>query len=176
MRSRLRLFAAAAILLLTGAVRAQALEEIKPPFGLTWGERSVRLEQLLKNAKATVVEKRTVDGREAWHVEGLNQTGLKRTVFYFREGELCEVELQYQRDDWDEAKYNTYMTQVRQNLEKRFGPGQLIVRKNEPAGDVAQTVVGYKWAQGTAIIDLFYYSAQNGSNIFRTLSVHYRLD
>ena len=32
-------------------------EDIKPPFGLIWGESSERLERLLKNAKATIVEK-----------------------------------------------------------------------------------------------------------------------
>jgi hypothetical protein len=37
-----------------------------------------------------------------------------------------------------------------------------------------QTVVGYKWNQNNTSIELFYYSAQNGSNVFRTLSVHYK--
>ena len=152
-------------------------EDIKPPFGLIWGESGERLERLLKNAKATVVEKRQVEaGREAWDVEGLSQAGLKRTVFYFRAGTLCEVELQYQRENWDQAKYDEYMGQIRRSIEKRFGAGQLIARKTEPEGDVLQTVVGYKWNQNNTVIELFYYSAQNGSNVFRTLSVHYRAD
>ena len=110
-----------------------------------------RLERLLKNAKATIVEKREVDGREAWDVEGLTQAGLKRTVFYFRAGTLCEVELQYQRENWDQPKYDEYMGQIRRSIEKRFGPGQLIARKTEPEGDVVQTVVGYKWNKNLSL-------------------------
>ena len=161
----------------TGTGVTKAAEEIKPPFGLIWGETPERLERLLKNAKATIVEKRKMEGgRDAWHVEGLVQTGLKRTVFYFRASGLYEVELQYQRQDWDQAKYDEYMGQIRRSIEKRFGPGQLIARKTEPEGDVIQTVVGYKWNQNNAAIELFYYSAQNGGNVFRTLSVHYKAD
>ena len=163
--------------LVLGASAANAAEEIKPPFGLIWGETPERLERLLKNAKATIIEKRKMEGgREAWHVEGLVQTGLKRTVFYFRPSGLCEVELQYQRQDWDQTKYDEYMGQIRRSIEKRFGPGQLIARKTEPEGDVIQTVVGYKWNHNNAAIELFYYSAQNGGNVFRTLSVHYKAD
>ena len=163
--------------LVLGATATRAAEEIKPPFGLIWGETPERLERLLKNAKATIVEKRKAEeGRDAWHVDGLVQTGLKRTVFYFRPSGLCEVELQYQRQDWDQAKYDEYMGQIRRSIEKRFGPGQLIARKTEPEGDVIQTVVGYKWNRNNAAIELFYYSAQNGGNVFRTLSVHYKAE
>ncbi|MEO8352696.1 MAG: hypothetical protein ABI680_13255, partial [Chthoniobacteraceae bacterium] len=128
-----------------------------------------------KNAKATVVERRRASGGlEAWDVDGLKQTGLKRTVFYFRSSQLVQVELIYQRPDWDQAKYDEFMGQVRQAIQKRYGEGTLIARKNEPAGDVAQTIVGYKWNHNNAAIELFYYSAQNGQNIFRTISVHYK--
>jgi hypothetical protein len=161
------------LLFLAGAARA--VEDIKPPFNLLWGESAERLEKRIKNAKATIVEKRNVDGgKQAWNVEGLVQTGLKRTVFTFSGGELCGVELQYEWPDWDQAKYDEYMAQVRRSIEKRFGTGQLIARKTEPEGEVMQTVVGYKWTQNSTSIELFYYSAQNGSNVFRTLSVHYK--
>jgi hypothetical protein len=180
MKHRARSFRCALVLCAASAflgTMTQAADEIKPPFGLIWGESAERIERLLKNAKATIVEKRKVEGdRDAWHVEGLVQTGLKRTVFYFRPSGLCEVELQYQRQDWDQAKYDEYMGQIRRSIEKRFGPGQLIARKTEPEGDVVQTVVGYKWNQNNAAIELFYYCAQNGSNVFRTLSVHYKTE
>jgi hypothetical protein len=180
MKLRARLFRRTLVLCamsLFGAASTQAIEEIKPPFGLIWGETQERLERLLKNAKATIVEKRKVEGgRDAWDVEGLVQTGLKRTVFYFRPSGLCEVELQYQRQDWDQTKYDEYMGQIRRSIEKRFGPGQLIARKTEPEGDVIQTVVGYKWNHNNGAIELFYYSAQNAGNVFRTLSVHYKMD
>ncbi|MDQ3624478.1 MAG: hypothetical protein M3463_18645 [Verrucomicrobiota bacterium] len=149
--------------------------EIKPPFGLIWGETAERLERLLKGAKATIVARRPLEGgRQAWDVEGLLQTGLKRTVFHLLRGELVEVELQYQKDDWDQAKYDEYMGQVRRALEKKYGQGQLIARKTEPEGDVVKTVVGYKWNLNNTSLELFYFAAQKGPNVFRTLSVHYR--
>lgn len=158
------------------ALAQQRPNEIKPPFNLTWGTPSETLQRLLTGAKATVIRKRNVEGeREAWDVDGLvAQSGVKRTVFYFARGELVEVELQYQKDDWDETKYSDYMGQLRRVIEKRYGPGQQIIRKTEPEGDVMQTLVGYKWNINNTAIELFYYAAQNTPNVFRTLSVHYK--
>src|SRR5438067_1366389 len=150
-------------------------EEIKPPFGLQWGESSDRLDKLLKGAKAQIVEKHTVEGREAWTVEGLLQTGLKRTLFYFRDGQLVEVELQYQSPDWDTAKYDDFMAQVRRRIEQRFGAGQLIARSKAPEGDVTQTIVGYKWNLNNTAIQLFYYAAETAKDSYRTVSVHYKV-
>ncbi len=164
----------ATLLFILTAPRPGNAEEIKPPFNLRWGETSERLERLLKGAKARIVARRTVQGREAWDVEGLVQAGLKRTVFYFIGGELVEVELQYQREDWDEAKYDGFMGDVRRRLEQRYGQSQLITRKKEPEGDVMQTLVGWKWNQNNTAIELIYFSAQGPSQVFRTLSVHYK--
>jgi hypothetical protein len=151
-------------------------EEIKPPFGLVWGESAARLERMLKNAKATVVDKRVAQGGVvAWDVEGLVQSGLKRTVFYFRADELSEVELIYQHKDWDQRKYDEFMGQVRQAIQRRYGEGALIARKTEPVdNNVVQKIVGYKWNENNAAIELFYYEAQSGPNLFRTISVHYK--
>lgn len=157
--------------------RAQTVhvgEEIKPPFGLAWGESAERLEKLLKGAKATVVEKREIEGRQAWTVEGLIQAGLKRTVFYFRGGQLVEVELQYQDTSWDTSKYDDFMSQVRRRIEQRFGTGQLIARSKAPEGDIMQTIVGYKWNLNNTAIQLFYYAAETSSQAYRTVSVHYK--
>jgi hypothetical protein len=150
--------------------------DINPPFGLHWGETEEHLERLLKATKVQIVQRRVVEGREAWDVEGLLQTGLKRTVFYFRKDELVEVELQYQKDDWDEAKYNAFMGDVRRRLEQTYGQGQLIARKKEqePQGDITQTLVGWKWNQNNTAIELVYFSAANSTQVFRTLSVHYK--
>ena len=163
-----------AFLVLLAPGRRACAEEIKPPFNLRWGDTADRLERLLKGAKATIIARRTVEGREAWDVEGLVQAGLKRTVFYFMGGELVEVELQYQKDDWDEAKYDGFMGDIRRRLEQRYGQGQLVTRKKEPNGDVMQTLVGWKWNQNNTAIELVYFSAQSPSQVFRTLSVHYK--
>ena len=160
---------------ITPAYSSFAREEIKPPFGLVWGEPAERLERLLRGAKAQILERRLVDGgREAWEVLGLNQPGLKRTIFYFRRNELVEVELQYQKEDWGQPQYNDYMVQVRRRIEQRYGQGQQLVRRTEAEGDVTQTLVGYKWNQNNTAIELVYFAAQNARDVFRTLSVHYK--
>ncbi len=161
------------LLLATSTVRA---EEIQPPFGLRWGETAERLLRLLQGAKATIVERRNIDGREAWDVEGLLQTGLKRTVFYFFRGELVEVELQYQRDDWTDQQYDTFMADVRKRLEQRYGEGQLVARRTEtePTTAVTQKLIGYKWNQNNTAIELVYFAATKDTHVFRTLSVHYK--
>jgi hypothetical protein len=162
------------LLLLLALPSTGLAEEIKPPFNLRWGESTDRMERLLKGAKATIVTRRNIQGREAWEVEGLLQAGLKRTVFYFIGGELVEVELQYQKEDWDEAKYDGFMGDVRRKLEERYGQAQLIARKKDPEGDVMQTLVGWKWSQVNTAIELIYFSAQSPSQVYRTLSVHYK--
>lgn len=164
-------------LLLAGAGLLHA-EDINPPFGLRWGETAQRLERLLAGAKATIVDRHLVDGKEAWDVEGLVQAGLKRTVFYFHRGELIEVELQYQQEGWDDARYTGLMAEVRKRLEQKYGEGQLIARRTEqaPESDVTQKLIGYKWNQNNTAIELVYFAAVNvtGSQSYRTLSVHYK--
>lgn len=162
--------------LLAFAAAAPAAEPVKPPFALAWGEKEERLEKLLTAAKATIVERKSVDGRERWDVIGLMQPGLKRTVFYFRTGGLVEVELQYQKDDWGQEKYDEFMGQVREKLDQRFGPGQLIANKTEPDGETVQRIVKWKWNQNNSAVELNFFSAQRDKHIFRTLSVHYRAE
>ena len=149
-------------------------QQINPPFGLEWGESADRLEKLLRGAKANIVDRHEVEGREAWTVEGLIQQGLRRTVFYFRDNQLVEVELQYQSPDWDVAKYDDFMAQVRRRIEQKFGAGQLIARTREPEGDVMQTLVGYTWNENNTAIQLFYFSAETSTQAYRIVSVHYK--
>ena len=160
-------------LLLVVAVHA---DDINPPFGLHWGETAERMERLLHGAKATVVDRHLVDGKEAWEVEGLLQAGLKRTVFYFHRGELVEVELQYQQDQWDDAKYDGFMGDVRKRLEQKYGEGQCIARRTEqdPPTDIMQKLIGYKWNLNNSAIELIYFAATDATNAWRTLSVHYK--
>lgn len=149
--------------------------DIQPPFkALRWGETAERMEALIKGSKAVILQRRTVEGREVWDVDGLKSQGQKKTVFYFLQGQLVEVELQFQKDDWDETKYNTYMGEWRQKLEQFYGQGQLISRKTEPTGDVTQTIVGWKWSQNNTAAELIYFSAQGAVHVFRTLSVHFK--
>jgi len=170
-----RFFLSILFIVLTGIDTARA-EEINPPFGLRWGETAERMERLLLGAKATIVDRRLIDGREAWDVEGLIQTGLKRTVFYFQHAQLVEVELQYQKADWNDEQYDNFMGDVRKRLEQKYGEGQLVAKRTEqePSTDIMKKIVGYKWNQNNTAIELVYFAATNASKAFRTLSVHYK--
>jgi hypothetical protein len=163
-------------LLVIAAAGVVHAEDINPPFGLHWGESSERLERLLNGAKANIVDRHLVDGKEAWEVEGLLQAGLKRTVFYFHRGELVEVELQYQQDGWDDNRYCTLLNDVKKRLEQKYGDGQLVARRTDqaPQSDVTQKLIGYKWNQNNTAIELVYFAAANPTQSYRTLSVHYK--
>ena len=150
--------------------------DIKPPFNLTWGETSDRLERLVVGAGGKVSNRRPArGGREAIEVTGLPQEGLKKTIFYFKLGVLTAVELQYQGEDWPEAKYNGMMADLRQRISEHYGEGQQIIRRSEQVGinGVMQTVTGYKWVAGSANVQLVYFAASDPKNVFRTVSVHY---
>ncbi len=148
---------------------------INPPFGLSWMQEQPEIERLLAGAKAKITDRKQVEGREAWTVEGLVQANLKRAVFYFRAEGLVEVELQYENPDWSSMKYSDFMGQVRRKIEQRFGTGKLIARQKAAAEGVMQTVVGYKWNQNNTSIQLFYYAAETSAFNFRSVSVHYKL-
>jgi len=153
---------------------ARAVEEISPPFGLSWSVAKDRLASLLKGANAQIVEKRIVSGRDMWTVEGLIQTNLRQTVFYFRNDGLVEIELQYQNSAWLDSDYNSFLGQLRLSLESKYGAGKLIARSKNPQGDVIQTLTGYEWTQTTSAIRLVYFSAESPSQVFRLVSLHYK--
>ncbi len=161
-------------LLSAPAVRAQATQEIRPPFGLKWMENTERMTSLLRATQANITQKRMLNGREAWTVEGISQPGLKRTIFYFTDSALVEVELQYEHAQWDANKYDAFLEEVRQRIESKFGPGTPLAQQTTPKGEVTQKVVGYSWAQELADLQLFYYSAERGAMAYRTVSLHYR--
>jgi hypothetical protein len=169
-------FARSVAMLVLAAAGMVHAEDINPPFGLHWGESSERLERLLSGAKATIVDRHLIDGLEAWDVEGLLQTGLKRTVFYFHRGELVEVELQYMQDGWDDNRYTTLMNDVKKRLEQKYGEGQLVARRTDrpPETDITEKLIGYKWNQNNTAIELVYFAAANTTQSYRTLSVHYK--
>ena len=154
--------------------RGARSQDIQPPFGLEWGEQEERLQQRLAGAKAKIVERRVVGGRDMWTVEGLIQTNLRRTVFYFRNTGLVEVELQYQNADWIDSDYNSFLGQLRLKVEARYGPGKLIARSKSPEGDVTQTLVGYEWNRNNTAIQVIYFCAESPSQVYRTVSLHYK--
>ena len=88
--------------------------------------------------------------------------------------QLVEVELQYQSPDWDVAKYDDFMAQVRRRIEQKFGAGQLIARKQGTGRERDAALVGYKWNEANTAIQLFYFSAETSTQSYRTVSVHYK--
>jgi len=149
-------------------------DEITPPLGVSWGEQEDHLQQRLAGAKAKIVERRIVAGRDMWTVEGLVQANLRRTVFYFRDHGLVEVEFQYQNDQWIDTDYDRLLTDLRQRIERRFGEGRLISRSKTTQGDVTQNLVGYEWNKNNAAIQVIYFSAESPSQVYRTVSLHYK--
>jgi hypothetical protein len=152
-----------------------AIEQITPPFGFYWAEKQKEIAQVIERARARIVDRQSVSGREAWTIDGLVQPALKRTILYFGgDKSLVEVELQYEHPEWDLLAYEEFLNSARKRLESRYGPPTVLARDKKPEGDVMQTVVGYQWQQPSSSIQLFFYSAERNSDVYRSVSLHYR--
>ena len=171
----MRLALVATIAFLISAPSLLALDDIPPPFGFHWKDSMMRVEGVLKGAKAKIVSRERKENRDIWTVEELVQPGLKRTLFNFREGVLAEVELQYEYPDWSIERYNDRMGEIRRYFDAKFGTGKLVSRSRDTETDVIQTLVGYQWMVGNTMLELFYFSAQRDPLIFRTITVDYKL-
>jgi hypothetical protein len=159
----------------TGQAQNLVPDQINPPFGFQWGEAEKDIEKIITRAQARIVTRETVQGRDAWTIEGLIQPALKRTVLYFgTEKTLVEVELQYEHSDWDLPAYEEFLNSAKQRLEAKYGPPTVLARDKKPEGDVMQTVVGYQWQQSGSSIQLFFFSAERNSEVYRSISLHYR--
>jgi hypothetical protein len=164
---------------LAGALQSPAQnvipEQINPPFGFHWGQSEKSIETVVNKAQAHIISRDQIHGRDAWTVEGLIQPSLKRTIIYFgSEKTLVEVELQYERPDWDLVAYEDFLNSARQKLEAKYGPPTVLARDKKPQGDIMETVVGYQWQQPGSSIQLFFYSAERNSDVYRSVSLHYR--
>ena len=153
---------------------ARAAEELQPPFGFRWNDPMSRVEAVLKGAKAQVVSREKKENHEIWTVEGLIHPGLKRTLFTFKAGTLFGVELQYEYDNWSIERYNERMGEIRRYFDAKYGTGKLVSRTRDTDSDVIQTLVGYQWMIGATMLELFYFSAQHDSLVYRTISVDYK--
>jgi hypothetical protein len=170
----LRFFLVMAVALFVSAVPAPAADDIPPPFGFHWNDSMTKVEQVLLGAKAKIVSKERKEKRDVWTVEGLVQPGLKRTLFTYKEGFLVEVELQYEYPEWSIERYNDRMGEIRRYFDAKFGTGKLISRARDADSDVLQTLVGYQWIVGGTMLELFYFSAQRDTMVFRSITVTYK--
>jgi hypothetical protein len=166
------LFSLSAFLLALTSVHGA--EELLPPFGFRWNDSTSRVEAVLNGAKAKIVSRDKKENRDVWTVEGLVHPGLKRTLFTFKEGALFGVELQYEYQDWTIERYNERMGEIRRYFDTKFGTGKLVSRTRDNDSDVIQTLVGYQWIVGATMLELFYFSAQHDTMVFRTITVDYK--
>lgn len=151
-----------------------ALEEIRPPFGFQWGETVARVEQMLTQAKAQVVERTELPSGVRLTVEGISQRLLLRAYFTFESDALQEIELHYGEPAWDIAQYNRFFDQTRRHIDQRYGTGRLIARTKSTQNGVAHSLIGYQWTQLGGTLQLFFFSAEKEGKSVKILSLHYR--
>jgi hypothetical protein len=164
-----------AMLIVCSPGHGQIPDEINPPFGLYWGQSEKKIQAIMLRAGAKITHKEVVQSRDTWTVTGLIQPALKETVLYFgTEKTLVEVELRYEHPDWNLVAYDEFLNSARARLEAKYGPPTVLARNKKPQGDVMETVVGYQWKGDGSSIELFFYSAERNSDVFRSISVHYR--
>jgi hypothetical protein len=140
---------------------------------MQWGESPERIRTVVTNAKAKVVEERTAGSREVIVVEGIVQEGLKRTLFYFEQGGLSEVELQYDREGWDDTRVNSWVSTIKQQADRKYGAGRLYADERGDADGVQHTLRGWLWLQNFVSLRLVHYTAQKGEETMRRVSLHY---
>jgi hypothetical protein len=160
-------------LLLALCLEAPAQQEIKAPFGMQWGESVDRIKEVVAKAKAKVVEEKVVGERDVVVVEGIVQEGLKRTLFYFAEGGLTEVELQYDREGWDEPRVASWVTTIKQQADKKYGAGRIFAEDRGDKDGIQHSLRGWIWVQNFVSLRLVHYTAQQGEQRMRRVSLHY---
>lgn len=165
------LLLAAAIFLSAASARAQ--QEIKAPFGMEWGETLERIKEVVAKAKAKVVEEKVGGESDLLVVEGIVQEGLKRTLFHFSHGGLSEVELQYDRKEWDEARVSSWVTTIKQQADKKYGPGRIYADDRGENDGIQHTLRAWIWVQNFVSLRLVHYTAQKGEERMRRVSLHY---
>jgi hypothetical protein len=170
----MRIFLVVSVAIFFGISSIRAAGELLPPFGFRWNDPMTRVEAVLKGAKAQIVSREKKESREVWTVEGLVHPGLKRTLFTFKGGSLFGVELQYEYPDWTIERYNQRMGEIRKYFDEKYGTGKLVSRSRDTDTEVIQTLVGYQWVVGATMLELFYFSAQHDTLVFRTITVDYK--
>lgn len=156
---------------LVASVSAQ--QEIKAPFGMQWGESPARIRQVVTNAKAKVAEEREIGGREVMVVEGIVQEGLQRTLFYFSEGGLSEVELQYDREGWDDTRVAAWVSSIKRQADQKYGPGRLYADDRGDTEGMRHVLQGWMWNQNFVSLRLVQYTAEKDGQKLRRVSLHY---
>jgi hypothetical protein len=148
---------------------------VDPPFGFYWAAGQKETEKVIDRNGARIVRKAIVQGRETWTIEGLIQPALQRTIVYFgAKKELVEVELQYQHPNWDLVAYEKFLDGALRWLESKYGAPIVLAKEKKTHEGVTQTIVGYEWRNVSGSIQLFFFSAERNSRVYRSVSLNYR--
>jgi hypothetical protein len=170
----MRIFLVVWVAIFFGISAVRAADELLPPFGFRWNDPMTRVEAVLNGAKAQIVSREKKESHEVWTVEGLVHPGLRRTLFTFKGRSLFGVELQYEYPDWTIERYNQRMGEIRKYFDEKYGTGKLVSRSRDTDPEIIQTLVGYQWVVGATMLELFYFSAQHDTLVFRTITVDYK--
>jgi len=155
------------------AAPAAAQQEIKAPFGMQWGESAERIKEVVTKAKAKITDEKKSGQRDAIIVEGIVQEGLKRTLFYFADGGLSEVELQYDREGWDEQRVASWVTTIKQQADQKYGAGRIYADDRGEKDGIQHNLRAWIWVQNFVSMRLVHYTAQKGEEKMRRVSLHY---
>ena len=153
---------------------ASAVQELRAPFGMTWGESQKNVEKLLLGTKVRIVERKNLRGRIAIEVEGIPQRHLLKALFYFDSDALSEIELQYGSAEWDSTKFKQFWEDAKKNIDTKYGAGRLVAREKTTEEDILQSLTGYHWAQAYISLRLFLYTAEKDTDLFQRVSLHYK--
>lgn len=168
----------------TQAQQAASPREIKVPYALTWGDSAEKVREMLHAVKANetaATEKRP--GVMVIEAEGLGVGDplLHKSLFTFRDGSLVEIELQYMDSSWDGERAIDFFERTRRRIDERYGPGTLLANKvkerpsgDKIPGDLAYTLILYRWNQPTVALELNYYAVEGGEKAYRLVSLHYK--
>jgi hypothetical protein len=164
-----------AVLIVLADVQPVYSQMVDPPFGFYWAAGQKETEKVIGRNGARVVLKAIIQGRETWTIEGLIQPALQRTIVYFgTKKDLVEVELQYQHPNWDSVAYDKFLDGALRWLESRFGSPIVLAKDKKTQEGVMETIVGYEWRNASGSIQLFFFSAERNSHVYRSVSLHYR--
>ena len=171
---RLSHFAILVAILCLVAGEASAVQEMKPPFGMTWGASQKSVEKILLGTKAKIVGRKDLKGRTAVEVEGIPQKHLLKALFYFDSDALSEIELQYGCAEWDSARSNDFWDGAKNNIDSKYGDGRLVANEKTRENDIKQSLTGYKWTQAYMSLRLFLYTAEKDADFLQRVSLHYK--
>ena len=128
-------------------------------------------EDSLKRVQSTGSGPEQVRNRQCLAVR--NSQGLLQRALLYRERFANEIELHYGDSSWI-LSVTKLFDQTRRNIEGKYGTGRVVARQKTRDGDVLETLIGYQWTQDTTTLVLYYYTAENGPDSYRLLSLHYR--